>query len=134
MESQPGLLAAMLRQRSEELADFYDTGRARLEEALAGGELRAVHGPDHWRNIEMYAARLVPERVLGQMAAAEIAVMAAACILHDLRHGDQELAVALSREPERWGMHQLSAVAVRQVCEAMTVGGVRLWRGQRWAY
>ena len=134
MDAQPGLLLSALRQRAPEAADDLERFRARLEQALADGELTARHGPVHWRAVEIHAARLVPERIFQQLPVGEFSLMSAACVLHDLSIDGRDAGGLLVEDPRRWGIHGPYATALRVVCDAMITGGARLRRGQRWAY
>lgn len=133
METQPGLLSLMLRQKDADLADHFDACRARIETALDEGTFTAVHGPDHWRAVEIYCARIIPERVFQQFAAGEVALLAGACIVHDLKAGERTAADAIGADPVRYGLDGPYAAALRAICEAV-LNNRRLRSGQRWAY
>ncbi len=134
METQPGLLALIVRQKSPEHGDTYDVFFQRVERALAEGRLVARHGADHWRTVGLYAGRLVPERVFQQMAAGEVLVMAMAAVAHDLQPADGTGYDYLTDPPEVWGADATVANATRLVCEFASTGGRRLERMPRWSY
>jgi len=134
METQPALLAAILAQKSEPLAATYQAFREAIDGALASGRLEARHGPDHWRNLGVLSARLVPERIFQQLAAAEVFVLAAAAIAHDCAPPGTTSAEWLVDAPDDWSLDSSLATAVRQVCEAVHSGGRRLRRTARWGY
>jgi len=134
METQPALLAAILAQKSEPLAATYQAFRGAIDDALAAGRLEARHGPEHWRNLGVLAARLVPERIFQQLAPAEVFVLAAAAIAHDLAPAGTISYDWLVDVPADWSLDSSLAAAVRQICEAVFSGGRRLRRTARWAY
>ena len=134
METQPALLAAILSQKSEPLAATYEEFRAAIDGAVAKNRLEARHGPDHWRNLGVLSARLVPERIFQQLAAAEVFVLAVAAIAHDLTPPGTSSYDWLTDNPTGWSLDSSLAAAVRQICEAVASNGRRLRRTARWAY
>ncbi len=134
MDAQPELLASIIRQKSESLADVYDAYRAQVMDAIRSGWLVARHGADHWRTIGLYAARLIPERVMQQMGAADVLVMACACLAHELKLPDREGHDWLTTHPDDLGLDGPTASAVRLVCEFVTTSGRRMRRAPRWGY
>ncbi|MBI5831835.1 MAG: HEAT repeat domain-containing protein, partial [Armatimonadetes bacterium] len=130
---QPGMLAGSLLARSEADYDAWLAFRDRLRVALAEGRLTAAHGEDHWRTAETCAARMIPERVLGTLAPAEIRLLLCACAAHDLSAEGQFARQWLIREPDHWSLDQTFAATLRRVCEVAN-DITRLPRAPRWAY
>ncbi|MCC7492534.1 MAG: PQQ-binding-like beta-propeller repeat protein [Fimbriimonadaceae bacterium] len=134
MEAQLGLLAAILEQRSEEQAAAYAAFRRAVDLRLAAGQLVARHGVEHWKTIGLLANRMVPEKVFGQMAAAELFTLATAAVAHDLALPDREGYQWLTEQAEQLALDAAAAATARLVCEFVSTCGRRLRRMPRWGY